>query len=369
MRQSCTALLVGAAVSSAAAPATLAEMRSNLTFTLQDIPPEPRTGDDDWVQLNNGEWLRGEITELQDDSFTFESDEFDTQKLEFEDIHAIYSSRTNTIMLTDRTTVQGRLRIEGDTVIITTDDGDMALKRSDIRSVIPGHMRERNYWSGKISLGATYQRGNTDQTDINTSFRLERRDALSRLTFNYDGTYSTVNGEETTDTQHALINWDVYVTERFYLRPIRVEAFHDRFQNIEYRITPSVGAGYDLIDDGDLRWTVGAGFGWQFIRYDEAPPGESLTDDTAAVLFGTEVVWEATSNIDIRFAYSVTSPVPDSNTYNSRADFRAEFDLWRDLESDVGVVWNHDNDPQAETDGSLPDKDDVRLFVGLGWEF
>ena len=42
--------------------------------------------DFDWVQFKNGEWLKGEIKDLQDDSFTFDSDEMDELSLDFDDV-------------------------------------------------------------------------------------------------------------------------------------------------------------------------------------------------------------------------------------------------------------------------------------------
>ncbi len=48
--------------------------------------PEPLSGDFDWVQFKNGEWLKGEIKDLQDDSFTFDSDEMDELSLDFDDV-------------------------------------------------------------------------------------------------------------------------------------------------------------------------------------------------------------------------------------------------------------------------------------------
>ena len=48
-------------------------------------PPQPGTGDFDWIQLKNGEWLKGENKDLQGESFSFESDELDMLRLDWED--------------------------------------------------------------------------------------------------------------------------------------------------------------------------------------------------------------------------------------------------------------------------------------------
>ena len=39
------------------------------------------------------------------------------------------------------------------------------------------------------------------------------------------------------------------------------------------------------------------------------------------------------------------------------------------LDLDVSFVWDRIQKPQARADGSVPEKDDYRLMLGLGFEF
>ena len=323
----------------------------------------------DWMQFNNGEWLKGDIEDLQDDDFVFDSDELDELQIDWEDVFVLYSGRTNTVMLRDRTTLEGRLRVEGDTVTVITDEGERSFQRSEIRSIVPGRLTWRNLWSGKITFGLTLRRGNVDQDDVTASVRLQRRDATSRFTFQYDGAVSIVDDNEVANNHRAVARYAVYLTERLYVQPLGVEAFRDRFANIEYRLTPSAGFGYDLVETSDVDWSVFAGFGWQFTEFDEASAGESRREDTGAVILGTSLEWEATKKIDVRFDYNLTVPVPNTNTYNFRADLRVEIEVYNDLDLDVGFIWDRINEPEPDAGGFAPEPDDFRIFVGLGWDF
>lgn len=72
--------------------ATKAVRRSSESTTLKSKvngPPQPGTGDFDWIQFKNGEWLKGEIEELQDEDFSFESDELDTLQIDWKDDQAL----------------------------------------------------------------------------------------------------------------------------------------------------------------------------------------------------------------------------------------------------------------------------------------
>ena len=331
-------------------------------------PPAPRSDDFDWMQLTNGEWLKGEIKDLQDDTFVFESDELDTQTFDWEDVHAVYSPRANTVMLRDKSTIEGSVVVEGDSITVTSADGVRTVSRSEVRSLIPGRQREINYWSGKLSLGTTIRQGNVDQTDISGQVHIERRDPGTRLALDYTGAYGTVDGERTVNSHRGTASYDIYVTDRFYVRPFGFEAYRDEFQNIDYRLTPSAGAGYDLIDTGDLDWAIGAGAGWQFTRFEDPAPGQPKDRDSFALLANTRVDWEATDDVDVFFQFDLTVPLPDSNDYNFRARAGTAVDLWRDLELDVQVIWDHVNNPEP-SGGDTPEPDDVQFYLGVGWEF
>ena len=182
---------------------------------LEDSPPAPYSDSFDWMQFKNGEWLKGEVKELHDDRFTFESDLLDTLQLDWEDINAVYSSQPNTLMFEDRSSVEGTPRIEGDQVVVTTAGGEQSFSRGELRSIIPGRQTVWNHWSGKLSLGATVRRGNVDQTDVSAFFRIQRRSPATRLRLDYKGVYGEVDKEKTANNHLALLTF-------YYIRVIEI---------------------------------------------------------------------------------------------------------------------------------------------------
>ena len=237
------------------------------------------------------------------------------------------------------------------------------------RAIIPGEQTEWNYWSGKLSFGATIRRGNVDQTDVSASARIQRRDPGSRLQITYNGAYSTVEGDKTADNHRGVINYDLFLTRRFYFRPASLTAYRDVFQNIDLRLTPAIGAGYELINRDGITWEVGGGVGWEFTTFADPLPDGQDTEDSAALLFNTSLDWEATPKIDVLFDFNITIPMPERSEYNFHAALTVEMELWGDLDLDVSVIWDRVNEPEQLSDGTTPDQNDLRLFVGLGWEF
>jgi hypothetical protein len=332
-------------------------------------PPQPSTGLSDWIQFKNGEWLKGEIEDLQDESFSFESDELDSLQLDWEDIHTVYSQKQHTCVFEDNTSVLGRISIVGDRLTVTTREGQKQYDRAYLRSIIPGGRSEWDFWSLKYTLGLTVRKGNTDQTDYSSFLKVQRRSPESRVRFEWRGTYGTFEGEETVNNQLANLRNDIFLSRRLYLTAPSVQYYRDKFQNIDYRLTPGLTLGYEIVDRGDIEWNAGLGGGYQYTRFDKVAPGEDSSIGGAAILGATDLTWEMTEKLDFELQYNTTIGLDDDMGVDHHTLATLSFDVWKDLEFDVSLTWDRVGSPQPTPDGVEPDQDDIRLYVGIGWEF
>ena len=332
-------------------------------------PPAPRSGEFDWMQFKNGEWLKGEIKDLQDDSFTFDSDKLDELSLDFDDIAGLYSPRINTLVFDDKSTVQGPFRIEGDTITVMTSEGEKTYARDTLRAIIPGTMTELNFWSGKLSVGGTFRQGNVNQTDLSLFFRAQRRTPTMRLLMEYNGAYGTVEGMRTSNNHRFILNNDVFLTREFFLRLPTFEYFKDEFQNIDYRLTPGLLVGYDIIDRDGLEWTMSGGGGYQVTKFFEPLAGLPDSEDNGVMLFATAVTWEATEKIDLFGEYTLAYPVTGRDNNNMRLTLGTDIEVWGSLDFDIKFILDYQSSPAPLSDGSVPESNDVRIYFGLGWDF
>ena len=74
----------------------------------------------------------------------------------------------------------------------------------------------------------------------------------------------------------------------------------------------------------------------------------------------------------MEFIPNFTSSIPfpeDMDKSIVHMDATLSIDLYNDLDLDVTLQWDRINDPQAQASGAIPDEDDFRLTVGVGWEF
>lgn len=333
-------------------------------------PPEPPTEPTkDWIRLKSDEWLRGEINSLYRHTLEFESDELDSLSLDWDDIKEVRTNRPFSILRADRTTFTGIVNVIGDRVIIRNEAGEYHTTRANITRLVPGSLHERDHWAAKVSLGATLRSGNTDQLDASSRITLVRRTANSRLDFSFVGAYSEVNDETTADNEKFDGKHDVFIGPRLFITTLSLELFRDPFQNIDLRVVPSTGVGFLVADSNELEWDVNAGFGYRYTRFSSVDDTGDDSDGNANLLFGTSFDSDLTKKLELSFDYDVQMSLEDTQDTNQTTTMILSFDLWKDLDFDLTFVWSRVGLPQRDSDGVLPQKDDFRLSVGLGWEF
>ena len=83
--------------------------------------PPPMPDKFDWVQLKSGEWLKGEIKVLYEESLEFDSEELELLKLDFADIKQIRSAQVLNIRMRDGRTATGQVLMEDGTIRVLGD--------------------------------------------------------------------------------------------------------------------------------------------------------------------------------------------------------------------------------------------------------
>ena len=150
----------------------------------------PAAKEFDWVQLTSGEWLKGEIKSMYNDSLEFESDILDELNIDWADVKYLKSYRPSNINVEGFEPVTGSLQISGDKVTITDGEGVQEFNRHDLISLTPAGDREADLWALKFTLGLNVRSGNTNQVDYNAKFNAKRRTARSRFELDYIGNIS-----------------------------------------------------------------------------------------------------------------------------------------------------------------------------------
>jgi hypothetical protein len=325
----------------------------------------------DWVQLTSGEWLKGEFLAYFDEEVEFDSAEMELQTFDWEDVQQVRSGRPVEVGLIGGDVAVGRIVIVGKDVEVFIDGGQpKKFSRDRILSITPTAKGKRHLrLAGKFSLGLTVLAGNVDQVDSNVSGYLKRRSVGNRMVIDFIGTVSSAEGTEISNNQRIKGTWDHFITDRFFIKAAVLEFYRDPFLNLDLRSTAGSGVGYQIINTSKTEWEVSGGLGYQNTRFSGVEEGEDISDDTIALLAGTNFERKLTKILEVNASYTFQLTDEKSGRYSHHAVGGFEID-WTDLlDFDVTVVWDRTENPQAGADGIVPEQDDFRLVVAVGVEF
>jgi putative salt-induced outer membrane protein YdiY len=326
----------------------------------------------DWVQLNNKEWLMGEIKSMYKDNLEFDSDNLDLQSIDWADVTYLRSAGESSINIEDLGEVTGVVEISGNTIRLIDGDDVKEFNRAQLISLTPAGDRELELWAVDLTLNLNLRSGNTEQVDYTTRLSAKRRTARSRVLANYTGNISKTDAGtgtlvETINNQRVSAGWDRYATRSFFWSPFFGEYYRDPFQNIDQRLTAGAGLGYTILDTGKIEWNVSGGPAYQRVRYISVLPGEDDTISGGAVVLATDYDQEINSKLDFIFNYNMTAASSDLGGYTHHLLASLETEITGSLDFDVSFMWDRVGQPTTDADGNTPQPDDYRLMIGIKW--
>jgi len=323
----------------------------------------------DWIQTKSGEWFKGEIKALYDGNLEFDSDEIGLHTFSFKDVVQIKSYHIISINIENLASFAGILRLNGEKITIIQGDNEYEFERKDLVSFAPSGELERNFWSGKVTIGLDIRSGNTNQFDYSAKVNLQRRTSDSRLTLDYLGRVTSKNEEQTANDHRLNEKYDIYLTRHFFWTPLFSEYYTDKYKNIDNQLTTGLGVGYTLIDTTLTEWSFSGGPAFLYTKYYTVSADKSIDSFSPALELSTHYDLELNKITDITYDYKLTYTDKYAGNYRHHMvlSFENQLTSWLDL--DVTGVWDYILEPEESSDGTYPEKSDFQLLVGLAIEF
>tara|TARA_B100001063_G_scaffold131227_1_gene122686 strand:+ start:15351 stop:16475 length:1125 start_codon:yes stop_codon:yes gene_type:complete len=318
----------------------------------------------DWIRLNSGEWLKGELVSMYDKEIEFDSDVLDTLIIDREDVYMIISDRHHTVRFNDGKELSGALNISGG--FIKVGEQPAKYRYRDLVSIAPSVESELSAWTIKLSMGADLARGNTDQTEYSVKADIKRRTASSRFLSEILGYRTTSDNQVTKNNIRANGTYDWFYTQKMYYRPIFFEYYRDPFQNIANKYTVGAGVGYYVMDTDKTEWDFTAGPAYQKTQFDTVAEGEDESNSSMSWFISTNYELEVTKKIDFSLNYRYLTASSDAGGDSQYAMAAFEFEITDDIDFDMSLVWDYLADPIADENGVVPEKEDYKMIFALG---
>lgn len=344
-------------------------------FTVEswdDFTPPPDSSYD-WIQLDSGEWLKGDLKVMYDQSLEFDSDKMELLDFDFEDVVKIRTRNEQRVLIQkghNTEILTGVLEMDGSTVVVRNNGDLLTLDRKEVIAVAQRAEHERDKWSGSLSVGMNMRGGNSETIDANVSANLKRQTALTRYNLDYLANYSGRRDEETANNQRISMDANIFFSSRFFWRIVEAEFYRDKFSNIDRQFSMHTGVGYYLARNPKLEWSLGAGAGYQRTEYISVEVGEDDISESPYLAAGSVFDYELNNNVDYLLDYSFRLLNESNGSYTHHLVTTLSMDLiGDDLDVDISLVWDRVENPTADSSGRVPKQDDYQMIFSLAYDF
>ncbi|HEX4055250.1 MAG TPA: DUF481 domain-containing protein [Tepidisphaeraceae bacterium] len=218
--------------------------------------------------------------------------------------------------------------------------------------------------TGSIVVNGLYAQSTTTTLQFGASIDATRRGDNDRLGFG--GAYlfgkQKVNGVDTTTEDNWFIraNYDYFFSKQWYgYGNVRIEK--DRIQFLNLRLTPGIGAGYQVIERPDFNANLEGGVSWVYEQYSN--------------------VAAANQNVSVRLAYHVDKTLLDSRlkVFNDVAYFPSvqnvnDYLILSDAGLRLAITKRMFSELKAEVDydshpAPTAHRTTTQYILGVGWTF
>ncbi|MBU2871442.1 DUF481 domain-containing protein [Colwellia sp. E2M01] len=340
------------------------------------VKPEPVFKQDfDWIKLTSDEWLKGDIVSMYDESLEFDSEELDVQNIDWEDVAELRSKQWQSIRMFDGTVAEGYLVIKDKKLSLTKNGITTYYNLNQLLSVASSSVNERDLWDGYVDLGFNLSNGNTAQIDYTIAAGIQRRSASSRLKADFIADYSRYKDQDTgekivtADNEQLTASYDWFFHPKIYFRAADFEYTADKFLNLDYRLNYGIGIGYNVIDNSQTTWDLNIGPSYQKSKFIDVQAADSEIEKSLGLTLGTDFTYEITSDIDYAASYSIQFLNEASGKRIQQFQTGLEIDLLNNFDLDLTFYADRTENPKQASDGSLPEQNDFRLVISLGYDF
>ena len=217
-------------------------------------------------------------------------------------------------------------------------------------------------WQGEVSAGYNSSRGNTrnEQFSLN-AFVNRNRKHIDEWTFKGNMYYSEADKEMDARKWYGMGRYAFsFGPRKAWYNFYRVEANHDRFADVYYRVIPASGVGYWLFDLPETKLLVEGGLG---LEYTDFYGDEKSTSNLVAaprLFYEQELFKRAKFTQDIYVYPALT----DSGSYRVHSESAFTLSINDKLGLRLSLIDDYNSDPPEDTK-----KNDLTLMSSVVYSF
>jgi putative salt-induced outer membrane protein YdiY len=275
-------------------------------------------------------------------------------KIAWADIEAINTGKPLLLGTQDNARFDGVVKGRaGDQLEVIVDGTLRQVPIAQFEHVVGG--REGVEWKGLITLGLAAATGNTTRRTANANLDVQRRTEDDRWQLK-------VRWNQESNKDPVTLGWsrtDQYIGGVLYAFG-RAAAERDHNAQLDLRVTIDAGLGYQLVDTGDVAYSIQAGVG--YISNEYFNPADD--EDSAIGTLSHKFNWKIVADLEFLHSASVIQSLEDKDDVLVKADTRLRWTMITDMFAELQWLFDYDNTPATGAE-----RIDNRYFLSLGWSF
>ncbi|RJR15622.1 MAG: DUF481 domain-containing protein [Nitrospiraceae bacterium] len=204
----------------------------------------------DEVLLENGDRLTGKIIRVEGGTLTLETGYSEPVKVQSSKIKNISTDSPVELHLMDGEILKGTINTDssGKLVIKGTESRETAVIGWEKVSAVNPPPVAPPKWNGRVNMGANWQSGNTDRTNISFGADAVRKSERDRFGLRFLHSYAKEGQDVTSRSYYGAGKYDYFFTKAFY-GYVGIELLKDKVKDLKLRTIVGPGVGYQFWDD------------------------------------------------------------------------------------------------------------------------
>lgn len=321
------------------------------------------------IILNNGDWIKGDLKRLQDDTIYWQSENFGELTIKKSKVLQL---RTDTYMKVNGHQLPCRVRgmDEGQLMYDCADGDKVKLSLLSVDSLQPyaEYAAGAYDYEGKVAIAGTHSRGNKveEDWDVSSKVMFRRGEYRHVMTLDYESESSDDDPvDEEYDVEYRL-DW-FFEENWFWYNEVGIGA--DDSKNIDESYLFGTGLGHQLWETH--RSTLAFELGVEYIKELFNPTEEQELDpsfdsklDQTLLRFATDYKYQFPWSLKFIHNHELLYSLDNSDDWRFSSDTGFNVPLGKGLFSEFLFEYDYDNDPQADNR-----REDTKFKVGVGYEW
>lgn len=220
---------------------------------------------------------------------------------------------------------------------------------------------KKKIWSGSVDMGANVQKGNKETVELKSGLALKRKTKKNEFDVKGNVYYSEDDKKMNAQKYFAMTRYAFSFGEELkWYNFYKFEADHDRFANIDSRLTPTTGIGYWFYDLDDLKALFETGVGLQYTKFRDGQESASEGILVPRIYLEKRLLGKSRISED----FTVYSSFTEFGEYRLKSETILSAPITEQTALKLTVLDEYNSKP-----GGAAKKNDLRLTSSLAYSF